>query len=262
MSAPVHVVIAFLVLMGLVLLNLAGGLQFVQDYGRKVVEFFDIPLVAVFSGIKKFSLVVVHVDDLYDQNIILTEQVQELSAEVATLEKASAENRILREALGFEQGRSLNLLPAEVITRDFMAPDQRLVLNRGAESGVTRGAAVIVSGRVLVGVISEVFNGTSEVQLLTASGVSVNAEDAVTGATGIVKGEHGLGLLLDLISQDATVNPGDRLVTSGLGGTFPKNLLIGKIGDTRSGTSELFQNASVIPAADLSALRFVFVVKR
>lgn len=232
-----------------------------QDYARKGVELVNTPLVAVLSGIRNSFLFFGKIGDLYDENIILTEQVRELSASVAALEKASQENRILREALGFEQERGLDLLPAEVITRDFLVSDQKLVLNRGAKDGITTGNAVVVSGKVMVGVISQTFDRTSEMQLLTATGVAVNAEDTRSGATGVVKGEHGLGLLFDLISQDVSVKPGDKLVTSGLGGAYPKNLLIGTISDTRSGSSELFQNASVIPAADLRGLRFVFIVK-
>lgn len=262
MSELVHIVIAFLVLLGLLFLNFAGILPYFQDYGRKAVEFLEIPLVATFSLVKNSSQVLVRLSDIYKQNLILSEQVQELSGEVARLEKMSQENRILREALGFEQETNLKLTPAEVITRDFLESEQKLILNRGSSDGVASGAAVVVSGRVMVGVISEVAEHTSEMQVLTSSAVAINAEDAVTGATGIARGEHGLGMLFDLVSQDQPIKAGDDLVTSGLGGSFPKSLLIGKIAETRSGQEQLFQKASVIPAAGLQGLRFVFIVKK
>lgn len=257
----VHIVIASLVLLGFIFLNFTAALPWVFDFGRKGVAFLDTPLVVVFTHFKNFFQVVGSIKELNSQNIILETQVQVLTADLAGLEKMSEENRILREALSFEKQSSFDLLPAEVLSRDALEGEQKVTLSRGSRDGAARGQAVVVAGKIMVGVISEVSERTSEMELITSSEIAINAEDATSGAMGLIRGEHGLGLLFDLISQDDQVSAGDQLLTSGLGGTFPRNLLVGKVSDTRRESSELFQTASVIPAADLRSLRFVFIIK-
>jgi len=147
-------------------------------------------------------------------------------------------------------------------TDEFVSPGF-LAENKKPVGRIEAGDAVVVSGKVLVGVVSAVFDSTSQFELITSSGIAVNAQVSKREATGgIVRGEHGLGLLFDLISQTEVIKLKDRIITSGLGGRFPANLLIGEVGEIRSSSSELFQKASVISATNLRNLRVVFVVKK
>jgi len=80
---------------------------------------------------------------------LLTKQVEDLTSEVAGLDRAKEENEFLRSALGFQTTDSRKLVPAEIISRDFQNPDQKVVLNRGQKHGAAVGAPVIVSGNIL-----------------------------------------------------------------------------------------------------------------
>lgn len=260
-SSLVHLVIAFLVLAGLVFLNVAGLLSPVIDAGRVSTGFLHRPLVGLFTALKNSLGVIFELRELVTQNQILTRQVEELSAQVATLEKTGFENKILREALGFRAESSLPLIAAEIIASNPLAASERVVINRGRDHGVGVGDAVVVAGGIFVGVIGEALEKTSTMELVTSSQVTINAETSQGGASGVVRGEHGLGLLFDLISQNEVLKSGDRVISSGLGGGFPRGLLLGNVGEIRSAPSELFQKASIIPATDLRSLRFVFVVK-
>lgn len=259
----VHIIIVFLLLIGLVVLNAAGVIAPILDAGRTGAGFLSRPLTPPLQFLKNFAVGFVSLRDLLRQNQILGRQVEELTAQIAELEKAGLENRVLREALTFKAVTPFVLIPAEVITLDPLNIDQEVTINRGRDTGVETGDAVVVSGRILVGVVSTVFDSTSQFELITSSGIAVNAQVSKSEATGgIVRGEHGLGLLFDLISQTEVVKPGDKIITSGLGGRFPANLLIGEVGEILSSSSELFQKASVIPATNLRNLRVVFVVKK
>lgn len=258
----VHSIIAFLVLLALIFLSVSGVLAVVLDGGRKTVEFLQIPFVSILLRIKIFFSIIFSVRDLSRQNDILSRQVQELTSQVAVLEKAGQENRILRDALGFETEGKSNLVPAEVIGLDPFNLERQITLNRGRRQGVEEGDPVVVSGNILVGAVTAVFGETSQMQVITSASMVVNAESPNGKATGVVRGEHGVGLLFDLISQSDVIKTGDKVITSGLGGLFPKNLLIGKIGEVRTSSSELFQKANIIPAVDIRSLKVVFVLKK
>lgn len=254
-------ILAGLLLTALIFASTAGFLAKVLDYGRIGTGFLMTPFVAVFSRINSFLSIIFNLRQLAAQNGILTKQVEELTSQVAVLEKEQQENRLLRDALGFAQDSELEFVPAEIISLDPFRGDVRVTLNRGAKQGIQVQDAVIISGNIMVGVVAEVSENTSQMDLITSSQVTVNAESAGGAATGLVRGEHGLGLLFDLVAQNEVLAPGDKIITSGLSGLFPENLLIGTLGEVRSSSSELFQRAAIIPAANLRNLRFVFVVK-
>lgn len=258
----VQVFLATILLCILVLLQVVGVLPPAIDASRAAVVFFDRPLVYVFSGVKNFFAFFGNLSGIAKQNEILSRQVATLAAEVAKLENAGYENRLLRDALKFQTESNLTLIPGEVVGFDPLHADQKATLNRGSSDGVGVGDAVIVPGGVMAGVVSAVSRETSQMDLISSSAVVVGARTSTGGATGVVRGEHGLGLLLDLVSRDQKLERGERVVTSGLGGQYPANLLLGEVGEVRVSTGDLFQQASVVPAANLRNLRFVLIIRK
>ncbi len=254
--------IAIFALIALMFLQGFGILGPVVDTGRLAVNFIVRPPVFVLEKIRDFGLAFFAVHGLVKQNEILRSQVQTLSAEVADLEQSREENKTLREALGFQGQSRLQMIPAEVISYDYLNFDQKAVLNRGSDAGLVVGDNVVVSGGILVGMLTEVSAKTSEMELITSSNMVVNARTTDGSATGVVRGEHGLGLLFDQVSQTEVLKKDDKVVTSGLGGRFLNGLFVGTITDIKSGASELFQTASLIPAADFRNLEIIFIIKR
>ncbi len=120
---------------------------------------------------------------------------------------------------------------------------------------------VIVSGGVLVGKVNEVYGKNSKVTLLSDSSSAINVMDLETGAKGILSGEYNLGLTLEMVGQTEVLNDGDDVITSGLGGTVPKGLLIGKIQQVENAQDKLFQKASVNAKVKYSDLEVVFIIK-
>lgn len=238
-----------------------GLLAPIMDGGRLGTNFFIQPVVKGLERVRDLAVAFFLVHDAVRENELLSRQVEMLAAQVATDEQTRAENKVLREALGFRAKTSLELIPAQVISYDYLNLDQKAVLNRGNDHGVAVGDNVIVAGPILIGIITETTNKTSVMELITSSNMTVNAKTTDGRATGVVRGEHGLGLLLDQVSRSEVLKSSDQVVTSGIGGKFAGNLYIGRVAETRSGASELFQTASVIPAADFRNLEIVFIVK-
>ena len=81
-----------------------------------------------------------------------------------------------------------------------------------------------------------------------------------TGAKGVIKGEYGLGLIFDMILQTDSIQSGDEIVTSGIGGQLPRGLLVGTVQNVHASDDHLFQQATVVSPLQISKLQFVFVV--
>ena len=112
----------------------------------------------------------------------------------------------------------------------------------------------------MIGTISDVQPTTSKIMLVTDPEFKLTAKDQDTGATGIVRGQLGSGLILDKIGQTDSVKPGDTVTTSGLGGLVPAGILIGQVESVNSRANVVFQVAQVETSLKVTSLRFAYVV--
>ena len=136
-----------------------------------------------------------------------------------------------------------------------------MLVDRGGVDGVSVGMPVIVGEGILLGMVDEVYPLSSKVALVTSTKSAVGGSTVENGAKGIARGERGLGLLLDLVSQKDTLHAGDSVVTSGVGGNVPSGLLIGTVENPHESPDRLFQQAGVITPVDMRDLRFVFFIR-
>ena len=184
-----------------------------------------------------------------------------LETENARLRDMAAENKDLRKQLELLPRGTYNLKSATVIGRDVSGLGNWIHINQGSDSGIKPGMAVIVEAGVLVGRVDEVFPLTSRVELLSRAESIVNAVTLDTNAEGVVKGEHGLGIVYDMVLQSDQLKNGDTVVTSGLGQVIPKGLLIGTLQDVRLTDDKLFQRATIQSPVRFDRLRNVFVIR-
>jgi rod shape-determining protein MreC len=201
------------------------------------------------------------ISKLRSENERLFKENNLLSSQLATLTDEKKENENLRRELDLLPRKKYELEAGFIIGQDPQKMGSWLIIDKGSDDGIFQGMPVIVSEGIVVGKISEANLKSSRVDLLTNSSSSVNAADLSTGAKGIIRGEFGLGVILDMVAQTDVLNVGDEIVTSGLGGDIPKGLLIGKIQEIRSTQDKLFQQALVIPQVKYSALEQAFVIK-
>ncbi|KPK21323.1 MAG: hypothetical protein AMJ76_02880 [Dehalococcoidia bacterium SM23_28_1] len=191
--------------------------------------------------------------DLEDENRLLRQQIEELTAEIAHLKEAEFTAADLAELAEVEESRPDDqFLAARVIARDPSNLKERLAIDRGSSDGVSEGMVVMSEGGSLVGVVSKALNDFAWVTLITDPNNNVNAMVLESRAQGVVSGSLHDGLSMELIPQDAEVEPGNTVATSGLGGNFPQALLIGQVAAVRGEQQDVFKKAEVEPAAGLS----------
>jgi len=201
------------------------------------------------------------ISGLHAENNRLVRENYGLKGQVALLENEKKENEKLRSELGLIPRAEFNLEASFVIGQDPQKQGDWLLIDKGSAGGIRENMPVIVSNGIIVGRISEVSLNSARVELLSYAKSSLNANDLETGAKGIIRGEFGLGIIMDMISQKDTINTGDTVVTSGLGSNMPKGLLVGRVQDVQPTADKLFQQAVIAPEVQYSKLDVIFIIK-
>jgi rod shape-determining protein MreC len=200
---------------------------------------------------------------LKEENVRLRKALQQAQLEVSVTRVTRLENRELRRLLAFDDEQPVRLLPARVIDRNFETLPTTFLLNVGREDLVGENLPVItVDG--LVGKTVAVGPGTSQVLLYSHPDFSASA--LLVGGDhleyGIVRPAPGGGLQL-LLPLRSSSERGDRIVTSGYGGTFPRGIPIGMVGRIREDQRLGLQRIDLVePAVDLGSATAVFVLQR
>ncbi|MEJ2734263.1 MAG: rod shape-determining protein MreC [Anaerolineae bacterium] len=202
--------------------------------------------------------------DLRQRNEELEAQNANLLLENVRLREIEVEAALLRDLLNLAQANpSFDLQGAHVVGREIARDPTNLqryiTLDVGREAGIARNMPV-VTDQGLVGRIQEVGNGWSRVLLIVDRSSSVNALTQSTRASGLVEGQVDDSLVMRSISQSDVVSVGDTVFTSGLGGNFPRQILIGQITEVDRKDYELYQTAVVQPTVDFDHLEVVLVI--
>lgn len=201
---------------------------------------------------------------LRQRNEELEAENASLLLEIVRLREVETEAVLLRDLLGFAQAEStLEVLGAHVvgrvIGRDPSNLQRYVTLDIGREAGVARNMPVVTE-RGLVGRVSEAGDGWSQVLLIIDVSSSVNALTQSTRASGLVEGQADGSLVMRAIPQSDTISVGDTVFTSGLGGNFPRQILIGQITEVERKDYDLYQVASVEPTVDFDHLEAALVI--
>ena len=202
---------------------------------------------------------------LAEENERMAGEMARLMNQLNEFRALEKENEAFRSLIGFRKRSPRELLAAEVIARDPGGWWQSLRLDRGSAVGAKAGLAV-VSPEGLVGRTVEVSEQTSDVLLLSDPSSRISAQILRTGSFGILygRGSTWRGQVIcrmEFINKNADIRPGDEVITSGLGGIFPKGLLIGYVDSVEKDRSGLYQHADVLSKADLASLQHVFILR-
>lgn len=250
-----------LLAVGLIALALGG-------YLAPVIQVVVTPLIGVqtwlaerYSTIVDFVTAPRDVAELASRNEALEAEISRLQAQVIELQQQNQQIDVLSALVDFARDRpAYDYVAADVIGRDPSPFLQYVIINRGSDDGLRRGMPV-VTAQGLVGRISAVTAGAARVQLITDASSIVNISLESTEASAVLQGSLIGELTLTLIPQDVGVETGELLLTSGLGGNYPPNILIGQVTGIRSRSFELFQTASVQPVVDFARLEIVLVIR-
>lgn len=253
-------VIILLVAAGLVGLALGG---YLTPISKIIVN----PIISAQSWIAKryqaIQSLITQPEDvtlLRQKNTDLEAENSRLQGQIIELQQQVSEAQLLSTLVDYERRHVENqYIAASVIARDISPFMHYVVIDRGSDDGIRKGMPVVTQ-QGLVGSIAAVTAGAARVQLITDPGSSINVILQQTGVDAVLNGQITGEIGLDMIPQNATVQAGDLVMTSGLGGKYPANIVIGQVITVRTETYALFQSASVQPAVDFSQLEIVLIV--
>lgn len=259
-SRSLQTIVLALVVLGLIVLALGGYLTPVSRAVVSPIINAQTWIATRFQALQNYIRAPQDLARLQQQNTELEAEVSRLQSEIIALNQQLAETRILSALVDFARVNPENrYVAAAVIGRDPSPFLKYVIINRGSDDGLRRGMPVVTS-QGLVGRIAAVTAGAARVQLVTDPASSVNVRLEPSRAQAVLLGSITGELTLDMIPQSAAVQIGDLILTSGLGGNYPSNILIGQLSSVRQRETDLFQSGTVQPVVDFGQLEIVLII--
>ena len=225
----------------------------------------------IYTPIKNFSTMI---DDFFSLKDVLEEN-KNLKSNVEKIESLEAENMELKQEIN-KLKQELNIeyvlseydyLNATVVSRNSLYWYNTLTIDKGTHNGIEEGM-VVINSTGLIGKIVNVSTFSSDVKLITTNDtnnkISVTITNGENRLTGLINGysyEDGY-LKVEGISNTETVNIGDYVYTSGLGGVFPSGILIGQVENVVTDVYDLSKIINVKPSANFDDINYVTILKR
>lgn len=191
-------------------------------------------------------------------NVNLIQENQELRSQLQQVQGVSLQNKRLRELLDFVDDLDRAALPAQVIGEDASNWARTITIDKGSRAGLYAGLPVVAAQGV-VGRIIKTAPASSRVLLVTDASSAVAVLVQRTRTRGIARGRGG-DLSIEYALRKADISSGDLLVTSGMGGVFPKGLPLGLVESVKKDQFGLFQQVRAVTTVDFSLLEEVMVI--
>ena len=257
---PVQTIILALFVIGLIALALGGYLTPLSRLVLNPVVSAQTWLSVRFQALQNAIAAPQDLARLRQRNSEMEVEVSRMQTEIIVLKQQISETRVLSALVDFARVQPENrYLAATVIGRDPSPFFEYVIINRGSDDGLRRGMPVVTQ-QGLVGRVAAVTADAARVQLITDPASSINVKLEPSTAQAVIRGEVSGEISLAMIPQSAPVEIGDLILTSGLGGNYPTNILIGQVTSVRRRETDLFQSASVQPVMDFNQLEIVLII--
>lgn len=197
---------------------------------------------------------------LRDVNKQLRSRIAVLEQKLGQMKIVAEENKRLKELLDFKKTLPYSAVPAQIIGRDPSNWSNSVIINKGSVHGVKPNKPVI-SPKGLVGRVVETGKYSSRILLITDPNSKVGVVIERNRQGGILTGRPDGKCKMIYIAIDSDARAGDRVITSGLGSIFPKDIVVGEIVSIGKEPGRLYKFAIVRAAQDLSKLEEVLCVK-
>ena len=195
------------------------------------------------------------------QNLELLDENRRLLNAIAGLKETEQENIRLRRLLHFEEKFNLTTVVARVIAKDVSTEFRAIRINRGESSGLKRDMAV-VTNEGIVGRVLRVQSNTADVVTVLDLLSAVDSIVERSRARGVVEGMTDDSCQLRYTLRTDDIKGGDVLITSGLGGVFPKGIPVGTVSKVNRKEFGITQEVEVRPSVDFSTLEEVLVITK
>ena len=251
------------VLLSLLLLSLSSGEGQEWNPAEKIAVEIAAPFQRLFTG--TVSLV----RDIWrnyfflvqtrQENLLLKRRIDLLEIENSKYQELLLANQRLRNLLRFQENTNESLLAARVIGWDSSGLYKSIILDKGKSDGLT-GKMAVVNSEGVVGRIVSISPNYAQALLITDHNSAIDGLVQSSRARGMLKGGGSGGCYFDYVIKTCEIETGDRIVTSGLGGIFPKGLSLGTVKEINDSPNMLFKEVRVTPAVDFSKLEEVLIV--
>ena len=259
-SKNIQTIVVIVVVSGLLFLAISGYLTPVFNLSLSPLISLQSWLSVRYISARDFITTPRDVTQLREQNTLLESQVTQLQTQLIEMEERLGEAQVCFALLEF--GRTnpqYDYTAATVIGREISPFLQYIIIDKGTEHGVRFGMPVVTQ-QGLVGRVDAVIAKAARVKLITDSTSIVNVRLQSAEVEAQLLGSLTGDISLDMIPLDLNIEPGDVVLTSGLGGNFPPNIFIGQVLSTQRRENALFQTASIQPIVDFSSINAVLVV--
>ncbi len=239
-----------------------------QNILTSVASFITTPIqklsAFVSGGINDLGGDMTDIDHIRAENELLKEKVRQYQAQLVDYETYKQKYEDLRELLKLkDDSGDMELVPATVISRDATDTYGTFIIDKGTLQGVSYLDPVITEDG-LVGYVSQVGPVSSKVTTILSPATDVGAIDKRTKDGGVLGGDQELAqngyTKLSYLQRDCDVTVGDLIVTSGLGGIYPKNLIIGEVTEIRAESQDISLYAVINPTSDVIGCTDVYVI--
>lgn len=226
------------------------------------------PLAAAFTEIRTTATNLIQtardLRTLRQRNSQLEALIERLTVENLQLSEVATENEQLRSFFRFAQTNpTYDFRGGQIIARVISSgasPYADIVqIDLGQKHGIQPGMPV-VTDRGLVGRTMNVFPESSELLLLSNPSSSINVMTQASRAPGSLRGRAGQLPIMEFIPPDVNVAAGEIVITSGLGGAFPKGLVVGQVVEVLRNDNQAFQQAVIRPTVDFDRMELALVI--
>ena len=245
---------------GLILLSVSGALTSVEGVVAAPLQglsgLFNRLSLSLSSTLEELN----DLGQLRERIAALEEQLARRQIESIQLREAASDYERLIDLLSYTSAlENQEFLTADVIAVEQTGIARNVFINRGTRDGIAVGMPVTTS-LGLVGRIIDVSANAAQVQLINDENSAVSSRLQTSRAHGSIIGQASGVLRLTMVDLDEEIRQGDLVITSGLGGNFPADIVVGQVTSVRQFEFELFQEAEVRSLIDFETLEFVLVI--
>ena len=272
MAVPTDVIPRRPTLLFIVVLSLLFVLMSFSHQTRYLGEtrtMFERTVMTIFSPVPKFvNWMGGTVQDMHHgyldmraavrENVDLKRKVASLTTENLKLRQSEGDLKRLRSLLAYSEQFDMQTSMAQTIMLDTAGRFKSIIIDRGAEDGVQVND-VIANANGLIGRVVLVTNDLAKVQLLTDNNSSIGSLVERTRRQGVVRGNGATAVQMFDIPTLADVQVGDRILTAGIDGVYPRGIPVGIVTRSDPGQS-LFKNIAVKPLVDFGTIEEVIVI--
>ncbi|MFH1536605.1 MAG: rod shape-determining protein MreC [Patescibacteria group bacterium] len=244
----------------LIFLHYVGVLSPVENLFARGFKYIQSPIYSLSTKIFKTENKST-IAELEEENKNLTNQIQELITENSKLNQRKDDEQKYEKQLEFLEKKDFISIGAKIIGKSSEGHSGIYLINQGKNQNIKEGYPVITENGILVGKVTTVDSDTSKIMLVTNNlskiGAQVQNQDS---SQGVISGQHGLTIKIDLIAKDEKLEKYDIVITSGLEENIPHGLIIGQIEEIENEESDLFQSAIISPLIDYKQQTIVSVI--